>query len=90
MFKVGDVVFFLREGFGRVKSIFKDEDYPIEVTFFLEDDPTFEHQKVFTLDGKYVSDDKYRSLFTKDEALMLGFGPVPSWLQENVKDGEEI
>ena len=67
MFKVGDKVFDVQYGWGRVVEIDVNEEFPIGVDFI-------ESIESYTLDGKYYYEDNYPRLsFTEYNFVNGGF-----------------
>ena len=71
IFKVGDRVFFIQKGWGKIIEIKHDYDeYPIVVKFKSD-------FVCFTLEGRYIDDDTYLSLsFTEYNYVTGGFSQV--------------
>jgi hypothetical protein len=70
--KVGDRVYSLVYGFGKIRSIGEDDDYPIEVDFDKGISQTFQ------LSGKYFHNDENALLFWDKPTIIAPEQPKPA------------
>lgn len=70
MFKKGQRVFDIRFGWGTVLKVYKENGYPVQVSYQ-------GNKKAYTLDGLYNTSDKGRSLFFAEPEITLSMSSPP-------------
>lgn len=76
MFKVGQVVWDLRNGRGVVQKIVDDGRYPVVVKFDLKDTEGYEVTNYYTADGRFAITQNIRSLYFSEPKIEAATEPV--------------